>query len=262
MSYVEILNVTFLLIISISIFGWIFSLIIKDSSIADILWGLYFLAGAIFIFIIRDINPSIIQIIVLVAIIIWSLRLSLHIGIRKVGKEEDYRYKDWRKKWGSNFLIYSLIQNFIFQGILAFMILSSVMVIDYNQSIQSLGWWQIIGIAIWLFGFIYEIVSDYQLNNFKKTKKSKEEVLKTGLWKYSRHPNYFGEISQWWGIWIISIGFSYFYIGLLSPILITFLIVKVSGVPLLEKRYKNNLSYQKYAIVTPSLLPIKIRKRT
>ena len=260
MSYVEILNVTFLLIISISIFGWIFSLIIKDSSIADILWGLYFLAGAIFIFIIRDINPSIIQILVLVAIIIWSLRLSLHIGIRKVGKEEDYRYKEWRKKWGTSFMIYSLIQNFIFQGILSFIMLSSVMVIDYSQNPKSLDWWQFFGVMIWLFGFIYEAVSDYQLNNFKKSKKSKEDILKTGLWKYSRHPNYFGEITQWWGLWIVSIGLSYFYIGLLSPVLITILIIKVSGIPLLEKRYHNNPSYQKYASVTPKLIPIKIRK--
>ncbi len=262
MNYIEILNVTFLLIISISIFGWAFSLVIKDSSVADVLWGLYFVSGAIFLYLIRVINPSIVQSIVVAIIVVWGLRLSLNIGIRKIGKEEDYRYRDWREKWGANFMIYSLIQNFIFQGILAFLVLSSVMVIDYNQNSRGLEWWQVIGVIIWLFGFIYESVSDYQLHNFKKSRKSKEDVFKGGLWKYSRHPNYFGEICQWWGIWIISIGLSYFYIGLLSPILITFLIIKVSGIPLLEKRYHNNSSYQKYAKATPKLLPLKFRRRT
>ena len=190
------------------------------------------------------------------------MRLSLYIGIRKVGKQEDYRYKEWRKKWGTSFLIYSLIQNFIFQGILSFIMLSSVMVIDYSQNPKSLNWWQVIGVIVWLFGFIYEAVSDYQLNKFKRSKKSKDDILNSGLWKYSRHPNYFGEITQWWGLWIVSIGLSYFYIGLLSPVLITFLIIKVSGIPLLEKRYHNNPSYQKYANVTPKLIPINIRKRT
>ncbi len=249
------------IVLMIAVVGWIFGNILKDSSLADVYWGIYFIFIALGLFFQSFVHNKL-QYIALILIIIWGLRIAGHIALRKVGKPEDYRYQKWRVEWRGKFWWKNLLQNYLFQAFLALIISSSIIVIFYDQiSNVTIHWWQYIAIGVWVFGFIFEVVSDHQLSQFQKKRINKEAILNQGLWKYSRHPNYFGEITQWWALWILTIGLSYFYIALLSPLLITFLIVYVSGIPMLEKRYHDNKNYAKYKKTTPILIPF-IKSRT
>lgn len=249
------------IVIMIALVGWIFSNILKDSSLADVYWGIYFIFIALGLFFQSSVHNKI-QYIALTLTVIWGLRLAGHIALRKVGKPEDFRYQKWRTDWGKKFWWKNLLQNYLFQAFLALIISTSIIVIFYNQTSNvTVHWWQYLAIILWLFGFIFEAVSDHQLTQFLKNRINKESIINQGLWKYSRHPNYFGEITQWWALWILTIGLSYYYIALLSPLLITFLIVYVSGIPMLEKRYQNNKNYIIYKKNTPILIPF-FKKRT
>ncbi len=144
----------------------------------------------------------------------------------------------------------------MFQALLAVIISASIIVAAHaDANYNSLHWWQYLGILVWLKGFFFESVSDFQLSSFIKKRHDKLEIMKSGLWKFSRHPNYYGEILQWWGIWLIAIGLPYGFWAIISPLTISLLIFFVSGVPILEKKYKSNENYQKYAQKTSILIP-------
>ena len=118
-----------------------------------------------------------------------------------------------------------------------------------------------LGLLVWIIGFVFESVADAQLRNFIKTKKSKDKkIMDEGLWKYSRHPNYFGEVTMWWGIFLISVGTNYWPVTIISPVTITYLILKVSGVPLLEKKYQDDPDFRKYAKKTSIFFPLPPKK--
>lgn len=247
-------------VVMVAVVGWLFSILLKDSSLADVYWGIYFILIAVVLYFQSPVHNSI-QNIDLILIILWGTRLAIHIALRKVNKPEDFRYSNWRNQWGKNFLWKNLLQNYLLQALFAIIISSSTLVIFFNQdSASTIHWWQYIAILIWIKGFIYEFISDHQLTRFMKLRKSNKEVLKSGLWKYSRHPNYFGEIVQWLGLWILTIGLKYYLFAIISPLLISYLIVFVSGIPLLEKRFSNNPDYKEYMRYTPSLIPFFKRK--
>lgn len=221
----------------------------------DIAWGLGFIYLAIIGYLIFS-SKELIPTIGLILVIIWGLRLSLHIGFRFATKSEDSRYKMYRKKWQKNLNISVFLKIFLLQGFLiAAISTASIGVIsgkDFNIFIAT------VGIMIWMIGIFYESIADYQLAKFVKTKKP-DRIMKTGLWKYSRHPNYFGEIVVWSGAGLVACSASNFW-GLIGPLVITYLIVKVSGIPPLEKRYKNNSEYQAYKQKTPVLAPFSFKK--
>jgi steroid 5-alpha reductase family enzyme len=198
----------------------------------------------------------------IILVSIWGVRLASHIGRRKIGKPEDFRYVKWRKDWGAWFPIRSYLQNFLFQGVLALIVSATTIVIanSATNTTNPIHWWQIAGILLWVFGFSFEAIGDWQLARFLKTNKTPGKIMSVGLWKYTRHPNYFGEVTQWWAIWIISLSLSNSLPAIVSPLLITFLIVFVSGVPMLEKKYKDNPTYQKYALKTSKLIPMIPKK--
>jgi steroid 5-alpha reductase family enzyme len=128
-----------------------------------------------------------------------------------------------------------------------------VVMLSCGPTLSRLDW---VGVALWFFGWLFETAADYQLLKFKKQPANKGLVMNKGVWRYSRHPNYFGETVVWWGIFIISISSGYWYISILSPLLITFLLLKVSGVTLLEKRYAGNDAYAEYKKITSSFFPL------
>jgi len=233
---------------------FIVSLIIKRNDVADIAWGFGFVVAAIGI-LIKTQNHSLSAYIVTFLILVWGLRLSLHIGLRNIKKSEDFRYQNWRENWGKWFILRSYLQIFILQGFLMLVILLPALVI-YAYSNSVVHPLIFLGIALWIFGFSYESISDKQLKKFLSQPENKGHIMNQGLWKYSRHPNYFGEISQWWGIGIVALSNHLGWIGLLGPLTITFLIVKVSGIPLLEKKYAANAQYQQYKARTSSLIPL------
>jgi steroid 5-alpha reductase family enzyme len=180
--------------------------------------------------------------------------LTLHIFLRNHGKPEDFRYANWRKEWGKHVVIRSFFQVFMLQGFFMFIIALPIIITKASVP-QKLGFIEIAGSIIWLIGFLFEAIGDYQLLKFKKLPENKGKIITTGLWKYTRHPNYFGECVMWWGIFIVSIPSGYFYISVISPLVLTWLLTRVSGVPMLEEKYKGNEEFEQYAKKTNSFVP-------
>jgi steroid 5-alpha reductase family enzyme len=243
-------------IFGLATIGWAISYYLKDSSFADVVWGLFFVNVAIDL-LLQVHHRTPVQYLVSALVIIWGFRLAMHIGNRRIGNPEDYRYAAWRKKWGKNFEIRSYFQNFLMQGGLALIISASTIVAAFatkaNGQLQP---WQFIGVAIWLIGFSFETIGDWQLAKFIKSRKKSDAIMQSGLWRFTRHPNYFGEVTQWWGIWIIIFSLPYGWFALISPLTITALILFVSGVPMLERKYKKNPQFQAYAKRTSAFLPM------
>ena len=186
---------------------------------------------------------------------VWGLRLSLHIYARNKNKTEDFRYKAWREEWGKYFYLRSYLQVFLLQGIFLLIIISPVIHAAVAETLQ----WNIftwIGLCCWIIGFYFQAIADWQLAVFKSDKNNKGLIIQTGLWKYSRHPNYFGEILMWWAIFIITIPFTNSFYFIASPITITLLLVFVSGIPMLEKPYEDRADFQEYKLRTSAFFPL------
>lgn len=245
-----LLNLTLILLVYMT--SWfILSIIFKRNDVADIAWGLGFVVLSWSAFTLTK-EKSLIALITNIMITVWGLRLFFHILKRNIKKAEDYRYKKWRENWRF-FYLRSFFQVFMLQGFLLFIIVFPVLLINFHQpKCLTL---VAIGALIWLAGFIFEVISDMQLANFLKDPKNKGEILQTGLWKYSRHPNYFGEITLWWGIFLIAASSNYGIFSILRPITITFLITKVSGIPMLEEKLMQNPDFVEYAKKTSILIP-------
>jgi steroid 5-alpha reductase family enzyme len=209
--------------------GWyLLSLLKKRNDIADIAWGLGFILVTVFNLIF---NPIIKLFISLILISIWGIRLANHIYNRNKNKKEDSRYE----KFKSN----PYFKVFITQGFFMWLICLPII-----NSIGTLKWFNLFGILIWVIGFYFESRADKELKDFINKPSNKGKIMQSGLWAYSRHPNYFGEVTMWWGIWILNL--SNLWWTVLGPLTITFLILKVSGVPLLEKKYEGNKEFQDY----------------
>lgn len=244
---------------------WYFiSLAKRDMSIVDIAWGIGFIVNTLALALLTE-NISSTQVILLILITLWGIRLSSHIAYRNWGKDEDFRYANWRARWMKKgkayFLLRSFLQVFILQGFFMLVILSPV-ILNFKSTETTNIVILSTGIIIWLVGFFFESVGDLQLLMFVQAKKrgeySKNAIMKYGLWKHTRHPNYFGEICQWWGIFIISLNTPIVLLGLVGPVTITYLLIFISGVPMLEKKYKHNEEYKEYKKRVPSLVPWKL----
>ncbi len=227
----------------------------------DILWGLGFVATALISFIITD-NRSTAGLIMTSLVTIWGLRLGYHLYKRNVGKPEDSRYVDFKKKYrkeydGIYFDLYFFYRMYLLQFILNTTISFPVIYVNIIGKVPF-NVISFIGLGIWIFGFYFEAVGDAQLKEFLSDHNNRGKLMTEGLWKYTRHPNYFGEASQWWGIYIISIaGLSNLWL-IFSPIVITVLVRYVSGVPLLEKKYdkKGKDGWEEYKRVTSIFIPM------
>lgn len=233
--------------------AWFIIAIIKQrNDIADIAWGLGYVLLCIYQAVTQPIHPT--TMICYLLISIWGLRLSAFIYLRNRKKSEDFRYAQWRKEWGKIFYLRSYLQVYLLQALFLLIIISPVL---FAASFTHSEWsfYTVTGTIVWLIGFYWQSVGDYQLMQFVNNRKNKESVLQTGLWKYSRHPNYFGEITMWWGIYIIIWPLPGSLLFIIGPLTITFLIRYVSGVPMLERRYDDNPGYQAYKSKVPALFP-------
>lgn len=231
--------------------GFIVSLVKKRNDVADIFWGIGFVLVAWTTYFLAD-KSNISALLVNILVTIWGVRLALHIGLRNRGKGEDFRYKAWREEWGKTFYWRSYLQVFILQGVFLFVI--SLPIVFVNSRNTEFSVFSILGLIIWTIGFFFEAVGDYQLLQFTKNPENKGKIIQTGLWKYTRHPNYFGEVVLWWGIFCFAIPFGFWTI--ISPIMITFLLLKVSGIPMLEKKYENNPEFAEYKKRTSAFFPM------
>jgi steroid 5-alpha reductase family enzyme len=187
---------------------------------------------------------------------VWGLRLSIYIGWRNKGKGEDFRYREFRKKYGENrYWWISFFQTFLLQGILMWLISAPLLGALYSGADRSFAFLDFIGVIIWSVGLIFEAGGDYQLTRFRSDPGNKGKVLNTGLWKYTRHPNYFGDAAVWWGYGLICISAGS-YLPAAGSLLMTALIIKVSGVALLEKSLSvQKPQYKEYIEKTSAFIP-------
>jgi len=253
-----VLNLFFegmLLIISLLTILWLISVFIKNVSIVDIFWGMGFLFINLYYFLASD-EFYTRKIILLVLVTLWALRLSIYLAWRNIGKGEDYRYHEFRKKYGEErYWWVSFFQVFLLQGILIVLVSLPLLATNFETQNDYLNLFDYLAILFWVIGFIFESVGDYQLSKFKMNPNNKGKVLNTGLWKYTRHPNYFGDTMVWWAYAFFSIA-SQNYWSFIGSIIMTLLIVKVSGVALLEKSLKDKkLEYLEYIRKTNSFFP-------
>jgi steroid 5-alpha reductase family enzyme len=255
MNYYLILSA---LLFSYMTLWFVASLIKKRNDVADVAWGLgfvlmawasYFLSG----------DSGMRGLLVGILVSIWGLRLAWHIHSRNKGKAEDYRYLAWRKEWGKWFYIRSYFQVYLLQGFLLSLIVLPVLLINKSAG-AGLGPIDILGATVWLLGFYFEAVGDAQLARFIKNPANKGKLMQSGLWAYTRHPNYFGEVTQWWGIWLVALSVPNGWIGIIGPLTITFLILKVSGIPMLERKMAENPEFENYKNRVSMFFPMPPKK--
>jgi steroid 5-alpha reductase family enzyme len=226
----------------------------NDNSIVDIAWGPGFIIVSLTMLFYTG-NTGLVNLLILFVVIIWALRLSTHILVRNWGKPEDFRYANWREEWGKKEPWIAFYKVFMLQG-LVMLVISLPVIISFSSFKENLSSINYVGLGIFLFGFIFETIGDLQLSQFKKKKENKGKIIQSGLWKYTRHPNYFGEAIVWWGIYLLSFGQGYEYLTIISPITITLLLRYVSGVPMLEEKYREREDFQSYAKKTSIFVPI------
>jgi steroid 5-alpha reductase family enzyme len=231
---------------------FIFALIKKDNSIVDIFWGLGFMVIAGYS-LIQSGDLDLRKIIVNFLIVLWGLRLSFYIYQRNAGKDEDFRYKAWRKSW-SLFYLRSYFQIFMLQGLIMLVVASPIWFINFTSS-GPLGLWDFLGLVTFGAGFLIEVLSDSELAEFKKNPANKGKLLTNGLWSKSRHPNYFGEALLWWGISFYALSMSGGWMTLVGPVVITLLLRFVSGVPMLEEKFKSHPDWDSYKAKTAPFVP-------
>jgi len=239
---------------------FILAQILKDNSIADIAWGFGFILAAVTVLVVHG-DFAFRQLIVTALVAVWGTRLSLRIFLRNRGKGEDWRYKNWRREWGRWFVVRSYLQVFILQGLILIVNVSPVLIINTTGNTR-LTILDVAGLFVWLLGFCFETVGDWQLDRFIKNPDSRGKILDTGLWRYTRHPNYFGEITMWWGIYLIALSVPFGWIGFVGPLLITLMIVFVSGIPMTEREMEKNPAFAPYRERTSVLVPWFPKKRT
>ncbi|MCQ3810707.1 MAG: DUF1295 domain-containing protein [Acidimicrobiia bacterium] len=233
---------------------WAISVLIRDAGIVDILWGFGFVVVAWVSWLVTDGHDVRAALLVFMATA-WGLRLAIHLAFRNIGQEEDFRYRSMRRRAGDRFWITSLVRVFGLQAA-AMWVMSLPLQLGISEADR--GWtplW-VIGMVVFLIGFGFETIGDWQLTRFKANLANAGKLMDQGLWRYSRHPNYFGDAAAWWGIGLVAASTPIGIVGLIAPALITWILVKVSGVPMVEHRLtKTRPGYQEYIQRTSSFVP-------
>ncbi len=255
MDFVTVYLTGLLAIMAMMTLLWLISLAINDSSIVDIFWGAGFVLAAIVYFALTPDGYLPRRLLIVALTAIWGLRLSLHIGYRNLGKGEDFRYARWREQHGGNWWWRSFFQVYLLQGLLMWIISIPLLAAQWSATPDSLGLLEAAGGIIWAIGFAFEAGGDWQLMRFRQNPANRGQVLDSGFWRYTRHPNYFGDAAQWWGFWLIALAAGGWW-TVYSPAIMTFLLVRVSGVALLEKTLtETRPQYRAYIETTPAFFP-------
>lgn len=233
---------------------WIVSLVLKNASIVDITWGLGFVVVAWTGRIATHGNDGR-QWLLTVLTTVWGLRLAGYLFWRNHGKGEDFRYRAMRRHWGARFPVVSLVTVFGLQGALMWVV-SLPLQLGQARETPDVGVLGIIGAVLWAIGLGFEAVGDAQLARFKADPANAGKVMNRGLWRYTRHPNYFGDACVWWGIALVAAETTLGLWGLLGAVVMTVLLRRVSGVVLLEKSLnRRKPGYAEYVARTSAFLP-------
>jgi steroid 5-alpha reductase family enzyme len=239
---------------------WLLSLARHDASVVDPFWGLGFIVAAVSYFLFTDGFQGR-RILVAVLVCLWGLRLGIYLAWRNRGKGEDPRYRAMRAKRPKSFWWFSYLQVFLLQALLLWIVAAPIAAAQGGAEPTHFTALDFVGVAVWIVGFLFEVVGDAQLALFRRNPANKGKVLRTGLWRYTRHPNYFGEAVIWWGVWLIAAA-AHGYWSVYGPVVLTLLLLRVSGVTLLEKSLKESKpGYAEYVSRTSAFIPWPPRKR-
>jgi steroid 5-alpha reductase family enzyme len=261
MEFLSIYSILGLMILGLMTLLWLLSLALKNSSIVDIFWGMGFVIVTWAAFLLTSEGFLTRKLLLTVLVTIWGLRLSFHILIRNWGKPEDFRYRAWRKEAGAAWWWRSFFKVFLLQGIILWMVALPLLAAQISARPAQLIWLDYLAVLLWLIGFFFEAAGDWQLARFKANPANKGKVLQTGVWRYTRHPNYFGDAAQWWAYYLIAASAGGWW-TVFSPIIMTILLMRVSGVTLLEKTLKEEKpGYKEYAETTSEFIPWFPRKK-
>jgi len=245
-------SIALIVILAVGVVSWLFSVVRKDVSFVDSLWSLFFLIAAV-VFALSAQPLSFKGTFVLCLVVIWALRLSIYITARNWGEPEDYRYQTIRTKYEPGFTFKSLYIVFGLQGVLAWLV--ALPLLPAIASSSTMNGIDILASILWLVGFGFEAVGDYQLSRFKAREDSKGRVLDKGLWRYTRHPNYFGDFCIWWSFYLFAVASGGWW-SIASPLLMSLLLLKVSGVAMLEKTISERRpEYAEYVGRTNAFFP-------
>ena len=233
---------------------WLVSLRLENAGIVDIFWGPGFIFVGTYYTMTVPGAPTLRGLLVLALVAVWGLRLALHIGIRNAGAGEDFRYRKWREEAGNRFWWISLLKVFLLQALVLWIVSSPLLLAQLGGG-ESLTALDVLGLALWSFGFLFETVADWQLWRFKKDPTAAGRVMRSGLWSVSRHPNYFGETVLWWGIGLLALTTGG-WLSFIGPLMITFLLLKVSGVVMLDAALvERRPEYADYIATVPAFVP-------
>ena len=232
-------------------FGWLLSLKKNNVTHVDTMWSLFFVLNALYFY---SVFPaSLRSSLIILLVLFWGVRLAIYLTYRNWGKPEDTRYLKIRQNNEPHFRYKSAYIIFGFQAILAWIVGSILFIAIENN--HPITWLDNLGFIVILFGIAYESIADYQLMQFKNDIKNRGKLLQSGLWKLSRHPNYFGEILVWWGFFITTLTTGFHY-NLIAPLLMTFLILRFSGVTLLEANLTSKFDeYDNYQKKVNTIIP-------
>jgi steroid 5-alpha reductase family enzyme len=254
MSFIEVYGVALAVILALMTLLWLISLPLKNSSIVDIFWGTGFVIANWLFFALTPEGFGLRKWLIGILVTVWGLRLSLYILWRNWSKGEDFRYRVWRAEAGSRWWWLSLFRVFWLQGVLMWIISAPLLAAQIGRVPTILTILDVLGVAVWLIGFTFEALGDLQLARFKADPANKGKVMDRGVWRYTRHPNYFGDAAQWWGYYLIAAVAGGWW-TIFSPILMTLFLLRVSGVTLLEKTLETRPGYKEYVERTSSFIP-------
>ena len=255
MSIVETAGVGLAAVIAYMTVLWLASLALRNASIVDIFWGAGFVMVTA-VYLLASDGWDVRQWLVLGLVAAWGLRLSGYILWRNHGKGEDFRYVRMREAAGGRFWWQSYFQVFLLQGLLLWVISAPLLAAEYNAEPDEIVVTDVLGAAIWAVGFFFEAVGDWQLARFKSDSANKGMVMRYGLWRYTRHPNYFGDAMLWWGYFVIAAGTTDGWVTVFGPVIMTVLLLRVSGVALLERTLKREKpEYADYVARTSAFVP-------
>ena len=258
MSLPETLLITGLVAVVAMVAVWLASLALHNASIVDPFWGTGFTIVAWTAFIVAG-DPGAHDMLLALLVTIWGTRLSGYLLWRNVGKQEDYRYQAFRRRWGSRFWIVSLFTVFLLQGALLWIVSLPVQVAMLAPG--EIGPLSTLGMVVWGIGISFEAIGDWQLARFKANPDNRGHVMDRGLWRFTRHPNYFGDFCVWWGIFTAALDASGTAWTVVGPLLMSWLLIRVSGVAMLEKTIgKRRPGYDEYTARTNAFFPGPVRR--
>lgn len=240
-------------VVALMVLLWLVSIPLRNVSIIDLFWGPAIATCGVAYWLVAPAPVSVRASLAIGLAVLWALRLGIYLSVRNHGQPEDRRYRAMRERNDPGFWFKSIYLVFILQAVLAWLI--GLPLYGAVQGQAPLGWLDALGVALFAFGFLWEGVADWQLARFLRQREASGGVMDAGLWRYSRHPNYFGNFCLWWGLWLLAASAGAWW-TVLGPLLLTLFLFKVSGVAMLESDIaERRPAYANYIRTTSAFFP-------